>query len=124
YRHGMRRTVGSWILEAAGRGDPDGGAGDVPAANKALAMHGMRVTRLRVGQETLQYLLIANVHEELSRIFRDTKWQGQSGSAGGWMQSLRRIEGAAATDGLRFQGAYSRATRIPIDQVVGPKGSE
>ena len=119
YRHGMRRTVGSWILEAAGRGDPDGGSGDVAMAQKALAMHGMRVEARKDGA---RFLVVANVHEELSRIFRDTKWQGQSGAAGGWTQSLRRIEGAKPTEGLRFQGAYSRATRIPLVAVVGAEG--
>lgn len=55
------------------------------------------------------YLLIANNHEGLSRIFRGSKWEG-----GGWITALRYLDDVeSAPQPVRFSGILSRATVIP-----------
>ncbi len=120
YRNGKRTTVGEWICRAAGletanRTDEDGTRqGD---ANAALGTSGMRVVE---GAESRQkYLAVANYHQGLAAVFRETHWAGRSGTMGVWVQALRRLPGAqAGSKAVWFGGQVARATLIPMDSVI------
>lgn len=110
FRDGKRRTVGSWIQQAAGTGtqivDDD--------ANKVLASFGLRVEK----KDDKAFLLAANSHQGMTAIFRDTVWAGMPGSTGVWVQSLRRVSGAEASkSSTNFGGAPARFTRLPLDKI-------
>ena len=63
-------------------------------------------------------LLIANRHQGLARIFRDTRWTG-----GAWAGALRYLEGASAWPrSERFAGIVMRATAVPAPHLPGPEG--
>lgn len=110
FRDGKRRTIGSWIEEAAGKGNQIVDAD----ANKILATFGMRVEK----KDDKASLLVANTHQGMSGIFRDTIWHGMPGSTGVWVQSLRRVSGAEASKtSTNFGGAPARFTRLPLDNI-------
>jgi hypothetical protein len=69
------------------------------AARLALARIGIGVRRDGVD--------IANTHEELRRIYRDTPWQGR------WRDQLKRIAGAQEIDSTPINGVKKRAVRLP-----------
>ena len=113
YRDGKKRTIGSWIEQAAG--SPEDGIIDYDA-NKVLGTFGIRVEK-PINEPTS--LLIANTHQGLAGIFRDTIWAGAPGATGVWVQSVRRVEGAeAGKAGTSFDGAPARYTRVPLKSVV------
>ncbi len=120
YKDGKRRTVGSWIEQAADRWK----GADFTEADKVLGAMGIRVQRPRVhGQPT--ELLIANAHQGLAHIYRDTVWASLPGSSGVWVQSIRRVPGAEASkSSTNFGGAPSRYTRLPLDAILPPNGKE
>jgi hypothetical protein len=116
YRGGELRTVGSLVLQAAGKGD--GGSAD--EANRVLCNHGMRV--VKVTQDVLvpyEALQVANSHQGLASIFKDTHWGNRSGTTGVWVQSLRRIPGSyAGRAPTKFNGASTRFTEIPLAKLL------
>lgn len=98
--HGhLSRSVGEVVDCAMGRG----GLGEVSAneANGILGRYGLSIDG--------QYILVSNTHTELKRILSDSPW------AAGWRRVLARIPGAiSATNGARFAGVKSRATKVPL----------
>jgi hypothetical protein len=92
------------------------------ARNKLLAL-GLRVDVKIVGfgEPPVLTLLVANAHQGLAEVFRNTPWATLPNAAGGggWTQALRRMAGAKATEGsLRFkEGVKSRATILPLDEL-------
>jgi hypothetical protein len=92
------------------------------ARNKLLAL-GLRIDAqiAGFGEPPVLTLLVANAHQGLAEVFRNTPWATLPNAAGGggWTQALRRIAGARATEsGVRFKdGVKSRATVLPLDAV-------
>ena len=115
WRNGALRTIADWLSEAAGRGKPDGSLGDPASAKNALETHGLKVT----SREGYHFLAVATNHQGLSRIFKGTKWEGQSGAPGGWNQSLQRVPRAAKGGPLRFNGVNIRVTLLPVEAAIG-----
>lgn len=125
FRSGERRTVGSWIAQAAGRDPEKTSAQDVKDANRALMNVGMKVEARRIEGygPTVHLLHVANEHQGLARLFAESHWATRSGADGVWRQALRRIPGAEATR-LRFSGARSWCTSIPLERVLGKVGDD
>ncbi|WP_439813992.1 hypothetical protein [Zavarzinia sp. CC-PAN008] len=107
-RSGARHTLGTWIEVAARGQDTD--------ADAVLAGHGLKIET----REGRLWLAVANRHEGLAALFKGTTW-----ARGVWVQSLRRGKNAKAAAPLRFGGAPSRATLLPLDPILnsGLKGA-
>lgn len=114
WRAGTRRSLGEWI-EIAANLSPDPGLNPVDAQN-VLRAYGLNL----VDDPGGKFLAIANQHTELAAIFEKTKWYGRPGSAGGWRQSARRLDGARSPkDPLYFgSGPRARATLVPLHHVL------
>lgn len=114
YRSGERRSVSSWIQQAGdvtpGKTSSDA---DIDDANQVLGNIGIMVQRKKDGQ---RYLCVANDHQGLTTLFKDTHWTGSSGTNGVWVQAMRRVNGAKA-DEQRFNGSKMRCTSIPLSSV-------
>jgi hypothetical protein len=98
HRNGARQTVSQTIIDAMG----DNGQQE----RKALANLGMRLEGLKFDEQP--YLLIANRHSNLCRIFKETRWAN-----GGHAGILKHLKGVQSVDPTNFAGAKSRATLIP-----------
>lgn len=117
FRRGERKIVADIILAAAGKSD-DISAAD---ANKSLRSYGMAVHTLYSGtQMPIKVFRIANAHQGLRSIFKDTHWGDRSGASGVWAQSLRRVPGAIIGKGnTSFAGSKNtRFLEIPLDRVI------
>lgn len=103
WRSGTRATVGDLIAVARTEPKGDGENG------KALRTYGMRV---EMDEGGTPFLLVANRHGGLRRIFHGTRW-----AEGGWVGTLRRLgtDVTATEETKRFAGGVSRATRIPAN---------
>lgn len=121
YRGGAKRQVGDWIAKAAAPEKTWGeDADDNPdAANRHLATYGLRV--LAAHDPARAALAVANSHQGLAQLFRETHWAGRSGTSGVWVQALRRIEGAQALSPVRFNNVPARATAIPLAAILEVK---
>lgn len=120
-RSGERRTVGSWVLEAAGKDPTDEelfpSADTIKSANKALGNVGLLVKKeTSPGGRPYFILHVANDHQGLSGLFRDTHWSGRSGTSGVWVQAMRRIKGSQPSQ-QRFNGTKLRCTAVPLDEI-------
>lgn len=110
YRSGDRFTVWQWVMAAAGLAeDPD----PLKAA-RALPSYGLKVE----GRTESAELVIANNHPMLARLFEGTHWHAPAGQTGVWVQAIKRIPGASATEGsIRFNGPKCRAHRFRLTVV-------
>lgn len=91
-------TIGRTILEAR---ETDG-----KFARETLAQIGLLIKDYHRKEP---YLLVANNHEALSRLYGNSKWE-----KGGWMTALRYLPGThASKNAVRFAGTLIRATVIP-----------
>lgn len=99
WHSGARKLVSELLLEARSLGT---GA----AARSEITKLGLRIHK-EAGEET--WLLVANQHVGLERVFRDTRWAG-----GGWKTALGYLAGARPWPvSLRFAGVKQRAIAIP-----------
>lgn len=115
YRSGERRTVSDWLLRAAGKRK---GVNEFEQeeAQRALGNLGMKYAKdIKSGNE---FVYIANTHQGMASLFRDSHWAGASGTSGVWVQAMRRVKGAEA-DQQRFNGVKDRCTKIPLVEFVG-----
>jgi hypothetical protein len=128
YRGGGRRTISQWLIDAISA-EPDQPA----TANRALETYGLSVEiepapGWVLGQPPLtplRWLYVANTHRGLAQLFEGSHWAGQSGTSSPWVQALRRVPYAVATDRKRFAGYQARATKLPLDDLLkGCEGSE
>lgn len=67
----------------------------------------------KVTGKTEQVLQVANEHQGLALVFKDSLWASAPGADGVWMQALRRIKGATP-DQQRFSGVKKRCTAVPL----------
>ena len=101
------RSVGELIEAASGRREDQLTAAD---AHAYLLRLGIRVE----GDAQGDVFVVANTHSAVARILADTPWSR------GWARTLRRITGAAATEGaIRFAGVQTRGVALPISLVCG-----
>lgn len=116
YQGGSKRVISELISHAAGRA---GLREDMKLYDAHLQRMGLRVFPYN-GQD---YLLVANNHQGLMKIFKDTRWAGRSGDTGVWAQALKRFknDGAFAFPrAVKFAGVNARATALPLDLVLPP----
>jgi hypothetical protein len=110
YRSGDRFTVYQWIMAAAGLADDP----DMLKAQKALPSYGLKIE----GRGDTAELVIANNHPMLAKLFEGTHWHAPAGQTGVWVQAIKRIPGAKATEaGIRFNGPKCRAYRIRLSVI-------
>ncbi len=103
YSRDENKTIGSVILEALD-------AQEGKFAREALKQVGILAKDYHTDNH---YIMIANNHEGLHRIFRGSKWEG-----GGWVTSLRYLPGSGSTkNAVRFAGTQMRATIIPAQHL-------
>jgi hypothetical protein len=124
YRSGERRTVGSWVLQAAGLkpGHDDDIA--IKDAQRAIENIGLKVQdRVFAGGPPVKVIYIANSHNGLAQIFRDTHWAGRSGSSGVWAQAVKRVPQSDSSK-QRFGGVNSRCTCLLLSDVIGGEDGE
>ncbi|WP_428246762.1 hypothetical protein [Ferrovibrio sp.] len=112
-----KRTVGGWIAYVIEGYNQNAyiGRDRLSDANKALAPFGMKLH----WENDARWLAVANRHQSLATIFAATRWQTLPGATGGWVQSLRRVAGAKARDGLSFDGSMIRCTLLPLAAISG-----
>jgi len=110
FRAGSRTTLGQWVQVAAGKTP-----GDQIEANRALATYGLKV----LDAKGAVWLAVANYHQGLANLFRETHWASRSGAAGVWAQALRRLPGAERGEMVFwFGGRAARATMLPVNLAV------
>jgi hypothetical protein len=107
-----------WIATAvAERGD---GLGE---ARRIVEINDMRIIWPEKGKEGDSGLFLKNGSAAIERVFTGSRW-----AEGGWKRALRQLDGAAAVGPMKFytksSGRAYRATRIPLDYVPSPIGSE
>lgn len=112
FRSGERRMVGSWIRQAAYDADTEGAIKD---AQRLLAAIGMKVEADKNGKK---WLCVANNHQGLQGVFKETHWGARSGATGVWVQALRRVEGAQPGAMRRFDGVPARCTLLPLEPLL------
>ncbi len=116
FRGGEKLTVGRWILVAAGIEEGE----DIDKANRALRSVGIRV----YGRKENAQMAIANNHDGLARLFRDTRWHSGSASTGVWTQATKRVPNSTATGAKRFDMVASRCRKFPLKSIPGLFGEE
>jgi putative DNA primase/helicase len=103
------RSVGELIEVAAEKRVDHLTAAD---AHDHLLRLGIRVDR-NGAHDREDVFVVAGTHTGIERILAETPWSR------GWGRILRRVPGAAATEGaVRFAGVQSRGTEIPLSLVV------
>ena len=111
FRGGERKTIGALVAQAAGR---HASVGEIEDAKRALGNIGLLVQDKKQSDgSTVKVLQVANEHQGLAVVFRESLWASAPGTDGVWMQALRRIKGATA-DQQRFSGMKKRCTAIPL----------
>lgn len=136
WRQGELRNVGELVAIAAGRKiltDQEGDAVRPTAlemrdAERALGTLGLGVELMRDDRkmpirdpetaEMVGWLAVANSHAQLNGLFRNTHWQGRSGSSGGWKPALEAAPEAKLGASRRFGGPTSRCVMVPLRVVM------
>lgn len=116
YRSGEKRTVGTWIMMAAGKGTAE--IKEQDEARRALANIGVLVQEKFAGGKPFHVIQIANDHQGLAAIYEGTDWAGRPGADGVWVQAFRRLKGAIA-DRQRFGGLRLSSTAVLLENLTG-----
>ncbi|KZC97187.1 MULTISPECIES: hypothetical protein [Thalassospira] len=118
WRGGDRPTVGQMIEDilASMNGAVHEYDDGKRMAERILPAYGLRLAKDNDNAPgEFKWLLVANKHTALAKLFRDTRWQG-----GVHRQALSRIPGAINGDKSgRFGGGISRFVKIPLDILKG-----
>lgn len=122
----VRRTVGDWLMVAAGRrrakGEELPTPDQVDGANRLLSQWGCKLVMADIGNGKQPFFAVAHRHTYLGKLFAHTQWQARPGADGVWKQSLNRLcDTARAQSHPVFFGATVRSTLIPIDLCL-PEG--
>jgi len=138
FRGGKTETMAHWIGaakdEIAGNRFSSGSSD----AERILASCGLRVmvdprTLPYPDAEKLWYLAVANSHQGLAKLFKDTRWK-----EGGWAQAIKNIEidrggdvlraetnlGSRKTEVLWLDGRSYRCTFVPWGAAFPPEEKE
>jgi hypothetical protein len=131
--HGQQRLISDWVDQAM---TPDIAAEADErrrSAREQLAKIGLGifVGKARDGpldRERVQpvpgraYIVIANAHQGLGRLFAETPWKGSAAAGGGWAQSLKRVPGAVPNERQRIAKKLMAVTLVPVDAMFDPDG--
>lgn len=133
---GSQRLVSEWVQQAVATASVPGEEGEAESrrrsARDALARIGIGIfvgkDRKRDAEEApdkplpvpgRQYLVIANAHQGLGKLFAESGWKGRAGASGVWSQSLKRIEGSIPNERQRIGGVLMACTLVPIEAMWG-----
>ena len=112
---GKRAALGDLVLRAAGR-EPGRDEDMRWLANKRLQTYGLKVVPFL----DHQWLAVANQHQGLAAVFKDTQWAGRSGEGGVWMQACGWIHNAQRGN-RRIGGTKTRCWLLPLDYLLPPE---
>lgn len=98
--NGERPTVGKAVRLALQDADS--------AASRALVEHGLLVSPWPRKGGGDPWLLVADKHPRLERMFADTQWAGRR-----WKEDLRRLPGAVVPEHPQWVGEKARVTVLP-----------
>ncbi len=119
YRAGERRTIGAWIIQAAGMDKEYFETKHREEANRALGNIGLMVQDKKFGDNPVYKVLhVAIDHPGLMQVFRDSPWAGKAGAVGVWIQAFERIKGTCS-DRQRFNGDLRRCRAVVLDALLG-----
>jgi len=123
-RRGSTHSISGIIFKAADLAPSDGPITVSPVdANRILGKHGLRVVSRRDGSG--QALAVASSHSALAKLFEGTHWAQSSGTSGGWVQAISRVQGARKRTTRFVVGEKPRsAYHVPIEAVIDPDGGE
>ncbi|MFZ4687868.1 MAG: hypothetical protein ACOYLS_01390 [Polymorphobacter sp.] len=130
---GVRRTVASWLKQAAAFDNE--GKIDLDRRRDAVAALGVvglkpmverdpsgKVTG-KVDRDLLpiaqRAIVVCNEHPQLARIYHETPWPGVPGAPGSWVTVLRRVTGAEVpAQSLKIGGMNRRGTIVPVGLLI------
>jgi hypothetical protein len=121
---GVKRSVASWVRDARAQSDLGPDSVRRRESAKALGLLGLRVfdqgdAKHPAGAKAPPMLFVANTHSGLQRLFQDTPWPGSAGAIGGWVNVMRRLDGAVVPAlSLKVGGQNTRGTLVPIGNVI------
>lgn len=120
YRGGAKETVAQ-LLQTA-REDIHSSTANASSADDALQGIGIKVYR-DPRDAAAWWVVVANSHSALLRMFRDTDWSGLPGAPGAWSQMMERIAGAVTKNPagnrlrLKFQKVPLYCVALPWEAV-------
>lgn len=130
--HGTPRLVADWVAQAV---RPASESDDHARAREQLAKVGIGITvgrARKVGDDDdverprpapgRTYIVVANAHQGLGRLFAESQWKGRGGASGVWSQSLKRLPGAVPNERQRIGGMTMACTLVPIEALVEVAG--
>jgi hypothetical protein len=126
--HGSQKLVSEFVRQAVDPNDDNGRA----SAREQLAKIGIGIFEGKTRRAAddggdgrprpvfgRTYLMVANAHQGLGRLFAESNWKGKAGASGVWCQSLKRIRGAVPNERQRIGGVAMACTLVPIEAVWG-----
>ena len=115
---GRKHTVIHWLRQAM-RDKKDKLVNEY-TADQVLRGAGIVLFRDAGDEEKkLWWVAVSNTHQELKRIYDSTKWAGEAGARGTWVQALERIAYARPSR-LRIDGVRHYVTLIPWEAINPP----
>jgi hypothetical protein len=114
YRGGTRKSVAQLIEEFVALNHHM--ASDRGTCVEMLATGGLTLKEIAATPEAPKtlHLCVANTHRGTRALFDGTRWAGDEGLPGVWVQALRRVPGAFASN-QRIGGYMTRCTALPCD---------
>jgi hypothetical protein len=128
YKGGAKETVAQ--LLAGAREDLMDGRINSSTHQSALEGIGIKLIKDKRDRDNkVWWIAIANSHNQLLRMFRDTDWSGLPGAPGAWSQMMERVPGALARNDkgvrlkLRFQRVPTYCVLIPWEAAFAGEGA-
>ncbi len=126
YRGTMRKSVARLVSDIVN--DKKGllleGFDDAPASGdedplrlrrEALAATGLAVIKSKDG---LYYLAVPHAHRQVAELFKNSNWKGISGTSGGWVEALSRLQGVKSDCPTRIDNRVTKCLHVPVSLVV------
>ena len=66
----------------------------------------------------LSYLAVPSTHQRVADLFKGSHWTGKANTAGGWVESLTRLEGVSANRTSKIDGRPTRCLWVPVDLIL------
>ena len=111
-QHNKReRSIAEWVAMAAGANNT--AEEQRINANQILSLSGLKW----LAKDGFSYLAVANSHQGVAAIFRDTKWAATAGNVGVWRQSLGNLSGSVIGHQVKMP-PNCRSVLIPLSHFL------